>query len=245
VFFTYNRLDIHVFQGFLPEIGMKFSRLSLLLILGLSITTRAHSETPAPPDTTVDGMQRVKNTELALVYAKPGVDLSRYNRLLVIEPKVSFVSRWLQNQNAIPNQRVRPEDMERIKTELAQLFMEVFEQELQNNAGYVLVDGAAEDVLIVFPAITDLNVTSPHTPGTRGTRSAIASVGSMSLNMELIDSITGDRLVRVFDNKFDRTRVQPGVPNKTRNEAAARDMLGQWAVQLRMALDEARTVISR
>lgn len=216
----------------------------LIVVAGLAISLHVHATEQAPPDSTVDGLQRVEGTQMALVYAKPGVDLSQYNRILLLEPRVSFISRWLQNQNAIPNQRVRNEDMERIKADLAALFMEVFKQELQNNGGYVLVDGTAEDVLVVFPAITDLNVVSPDTPGTRSTRSAIASVGSMSLYMELIDSMTGDRLVKVFDNKFDRTRPQTARSNRSRNEAAARDMLGQWAEQLRMALDEARTMIS-
>ncbi len=121
--------------------------------------------------------------------------------------------------------------------------IEVFKQELQNNGGYVLVDGIAEDVLIVHPAIVDLDVISPDTPGTRGQRSVIASVGSMSLYMELIDSVTGDKLVKAIDNKFDRTRTRPQAPNKMRNQAAARDMLGEWAILLRLALDEARTVI--
>ena len=109
----------------------------------------------------------------------------------------------------------------------------------------MLVEGVAEDVLIVRPAIVDLDVLSPNTPGTRGQRSAIASVGSMSLYMELIDSVTGDTLVKAMDNKYDRTRTLIQESNRTRNEAAARDMLGEWAELLRLALDEARTVVSK
>ena len=224
---------------------MKTWQQLVLFLIFLSSSFVAFASGETPPEVTVDGMQRIKNAKMALVYAKPGVDLSQYNRVYLIEPKVSFVKNWLQNQNSIPNQSVRKEDMQRIKTELAGLFMTVFKEELQNNGGYVLVEGAAEDVLVVHPAIMDLNVNSPYTPGTRGTRSAIASVGSMSLYMELFDSVTGDKLVRAFDNKFDRSRVRLNEPNDVRNEAAARDMLGQWAEQLRLALDEARTTVSK
>ena len=197
------------------------------------------------PEVTVDGLHRVNGTEMALVYAKPGVDLSQYNRVYLTTPQIAFTKNWLRTQNTIPNQIVRTEDMQRIKSELAALFMEVFKQELQNNGGYVLVDGVAEDVLIVHPAIIDLNVLSPDTPGTRDTRGAIASVGSMTLYMELIDSVTGDVMVKVLDNKYDRTRTRIQAPNRVRNEAAARDMLGEWAEILRLALDEARTVITK
>ena len=198
-----------------------------------------------PPEVTVDGLHIVKGTTMALVYAKPGVDLSQYNRIFLAPPQVAFRKNWLQTQNSIPNQTVTSEDMQRIRTELAQLFIEVFRQELQNNGGYVLVDGAAADVLMVRPAIIDLDVFSPDARGTAGTRSAIPSAGTMTLYVELIDSVTGDMLVKAIDNKYDRTRTRIQVQNRVRNEAAAREMLGEWAVLLRLALDEARTTVSK
>lgn len=215
----------------------------LVLCMTLSIAAAAAERTP--PKTTVDGLHLVEGTKMAMVYAKPDVDLSQYNRILLIEPQVRFTRGWLRTQNSIPNQTVRKEDMERIKKDLAALFMEVFRQELQNNGGYVLVDGVADDVLIVRPAIIDLDVFAPDTPGTTRSRSAIPSVGTMTLYMELIDSITGDMLVKAMDNKFDRTRTRIQVRNRVRNEAAAREMLSTWANVLRLALDEARTVVSK
>jgi hypothetical protein len=195
------------------------------------------------PEVSVEGLHLVNGTKMAVVYAKPGADLSQYNRIYLVEPQVAFRKDWLKTQNSIPNQTVTTEDMQRIKTDLAALFVEVFRQELQNNGGYVLVDGAADDVLIVRPAIIDLDVFSPDTPGTAGARSAIASVGTMTLYMELMDSVTGDLLVKAYDNKYDRTRTHIQMQNRKRNEAAARDMLGAWAELLRLALDEARTTV--
>jgi len=197
-----------------------------------------------PPEVTVDGLHLVHGTEMALVYAKPDVDLSRYSRIYLVKPWVSFRKNWLKGQNSIPNQTVTTADMERIKSDLAALFTEVFKQELQNDGGYVLVDGAADDVLVVRPAIYDLDVFAPDTPGTAGKRSAIPSAGTMSLYMELIDSVTGDVLVKAYDNKYDRTRTRVQAQNRVRNETAARDMLGDWARTLRLALDEARTTVT-
>jgi len=213
------------------------------IALGMGMAFNVLAAETTPPEVTVDGLHRVNGTEMALVYAKPGVDLSQYNRIYLTKPQIAFTKNWLRTQNSIPNQTVRTEDMQRIKSELATLFTEVFKQELQNNGGYVLVDGVAEDVLIVHPAIVDLNILSPDAPGTRGTRGAIASVGSMTLYMELIDSVTGDVMVKAIDNKYDRSRTRIQASNDVRNEAAARDMLGEWAELLRMALDEARTVV--
>ena len=224
---------------------MKLLRIICLSIVCLSPASNVLAAGAELPEVTIDGLHRVEGTKMAAVYAEPGTDLSIYNRIYLLEPTVSFTSNWLRTQNSIPDQRVTKEDMQRIKTELAALFTDVFKQELQNNGGYVLVDGVAEDVLIVHPAIVDLNVLAPDTPGTRGSRSAIASVGSMTLYMELIDSVTGDMLVKAYDNKWDRSRVQTYSRNKTRNETAAKEMLAEWAELLRLALDEARTVVSK
>lgn len=223
---------------------MKFKTIctATLFLMALALSTAASGN--EPPEITVDGLHLVTDTQMARVYAKPGVDLSQYNRIFLVKPTVAFRKNWLRTQNSIPNRRVTQEDMQRIKAELADLFVDVFRQELQNNGGYVLVDGVAEDVLIVRPAIVDLDVFSPDTPGTRNQRSAIASVGTMTLYMELMDSVTGDMLVKAIDNKFDRTRTFIQAKDRTRNEYAARNMLGEWAELLRKALDEARLKVT-
>ncbi len=216
-----------------------------LFALGMGMAISALAAQAPPPEVTVDGLHRVHGTKMALVYAKPGVDLSQYNRIYLMKPQIAFTKNWLRTQNSIPNQTITTEDMQHIKSELAELFTGVFKQELQNNGGYVLVEGVAEDVLLVHPAIIDLDVLSPDTPRTHGTRGAIASVGSMTLYMELLDSVTGDKMVKVMDNKYDRSRTRIQAPNDVRNKAAAKDMLGEWAELLRLALDEARTVVSK
>jgi hypothetical protein len=221
---------------------MNIRSLLMIFVLSMSMSISVIAEEKMPPEVTVDGMYRIDGTKMALVYAKPDVDLSQYKRIYLVQPQISFIKDWLNFQNNKLRQQVTVDDMQRIKAKLAGLFMEVFKDELQNNGGYELVDFAAEDVLIVHPSIVDLNVISPDTPGTRNTRSAIASVGSMFLFMELIDSVTGDKLVKAMDNKYDQTRTRP-VPNKVRNERAARDMLAEWAELLRLALDEAREVV--
>ena len=224
---------------------MNLSKIFTLSALCTTLSTVVIAEERTAPEVTIDGLHLVRDTKMALVYAKPDVDLSHYNRFYIVEPKVAFEKNWLRDQNRIPNQFVRKEDMLRIKTELAELFTAVFKKELQNDGAYTLADAPDEDVLIILPAIVDLDVISPDTPGTRNQRSLIASVGSMMLYMELIDSVTGDKLVKAIDIKYDRTPVRTGIRNAVRNETSARDMLGEWAELLRKALDEARVVVGK
>ena len=216
---------------------------ALLLLLVLSVT--AVAEDDGFPQVTVGGLHLVEGTAMGHVYAKPGVDLSQYGRISLSPPQIAFSRNWLRRQNSIPGRTITATDMENIKRDLSELFMEVFREELQNNGGYVLVDGAAEDVLTVHPAIINLDVVSPDTPRTRNQRSAIETVGQMTLFLELMDSMTGDLLVKALDHQYDRSRVRIQFTDRMRNEAAARAMLSDWAVILRTALDNARTKVSK
>lgn len=215
-----------------------------VLVFCLATSINIFAAQATPPEVTVDGLHLVHGTKMARVYAKPDVDLSRYNKFYVLAPQVAFTKDWQQKQNNIPGNTVTNDDMQRIKSELSNLFVEVFKQELQDKGGYILADNIAEDVLVVSPAIIDLYVMAPTTPRNRNSRSVIASAGSMTLYMELIDSVTGDKLVRAIDNKYDRTYPNPIRSNQQRNETAARELLGEWAELLRLALDEARTLIN-
>lgn len=209
----------------------------------LALAFAATAADGEPPRVTVDGLHLLENTKMARVYAKPGVDLSLYQRVYLVKPQVAFVKDWQKTQNRIPNQTVTNDDVQRIKTELADLFMETFARELRDNGGYEIVEELAEDVLVVRPAIVDLNIFAPYTPRNRNDRSAMASVGAMTLYMELLDSTTGEKLVKSIDNKYDRSMTSTFRSNKDRNETAAREMLGEWAGLLRLALDEAREVV--
>lgn len=223
---------------------MNFKRVFTILVCIGFLGAASADDERQPPKTTIDGLKLVEGTQMALVYAKPDVDLSVYNRILLVKPSVSFIKDWQNLQSSRLRQNVTVADMQRIKEDLAALFMQVFKDELQNNGGYELVDVADDDVLIVRPAIFDLNVLSPVTATNRNERSAIASVGSMFLYMELIDSVTGDKLVKAMDTRMDRTPTSRA-SNSVRNRRAATEMLGAWANQLRLALDEARQVITR
>lgn len=194
-----------------------------------------------PPQATTDGLRLVEGTEMARVFAKPDADLSQYDRILLVRPVVAFTSGWQNKQNRIPHRTVTNEDMQRIKDDLAELFMSIFKQELEQG-GYAITGEIGDDVLVVHPAIVDLNVITPDTPLSRNARSMIASAGSMTLYMELLDSVTGDKLVRAIDNKYDRTATS-WRSNSSRNETAARELLGEWASLLRQALDEARAAV--
>ena len=51
--------------------------------------------------------------------------------------------------------------MDRIKKEISSEFQRIFKRELQEEGGYTVVDTGARDVLVLRPAIINLDVSAP------------------------------------------------------------------------------------
>jgi hypothetical protein len=128
--------------------------------------------------------------------------------------------------------------MDAIKKELAQEFLKVFTEEL-SRGGYQLVDKPAHDVLLVRPAIIDLDIQAPDPMGDIDSTTFSASAGQMTLLAELYDSVTSDLLLRAIDPEADEGSGMIEWQNSVSNSSDARRILRMWAERLRKALDEA------
>lgn len=212
--------------------------LNMLLLCALPAIAPAESNSEIP-ETTIEGLKLVENTkQIAYVWAQPGADLSQYERVYIAEPLVAFKKNWQRDQNR-GHIKVRSSDMERIKNNVASLFVEVLTEEL-GKGGYTLANERAEDVLLVRPAIIDLDVTAPDVRTTARSQSFTTSAGAMTMYMELIDSETGDMLAKALDRKADRDTGTMQWQTGPANRAAALRIMRPWAEALREALDEAR-----
>lgn len=192
------------------------------------------------PPVNDEGMELVKNSELATVYADPGADLSIYNRIMLLDATVAFKKNWQRDQNRGNPIRVKDKDMVKIQEEVATLFREVFTKELVDG-GYAMADEAGEDVLLVKPAIVDLDVAAPDIQSSTLTRSYAESAGEMTLNLELYDSLTDDKIAKATDRKRDYRRGYMEWRTSVSNRQDAKRMMTEWAKALRSTLDEART----
>lgn len=210
-----------------------------LIILGTAPMASIAKDKKEIPEYTVEGLKLVPNTKnIALVWAEPGADLSQYDRVYLVEPFVAFKKNWKRDQNR-GTTRVKSSDMERIKKSVAELFMQVFTEELAKG-GYTLANERAEDVLIVKPAIIDLDVNAPDIRAAGRTNTFTTSAGSMTLYLELYDSETDDLLAKALDPRADRDTGFMQWQTKSANYVAAKRMMQPWAEALRKGLDEAR-----
>ena len=205
---------------------------NLSALLGfIAFVSIANADSDAP-ETTLEGLVLLEGTELSTVYVRPGATLDQYTKVVLFDAYVAFRKNWDRdyNRNVMPGAtRARPEDMEKIKTSLAVEFKNVFTEELQDKRGYEIVETAGYDTLVVKPAIINLDVTVPQLRNTGLDRNVVTSAGSMTLWMELYDSVTGEIIARVIDPAADNRGGFAYRVSSTSNRNAARKILREWA----------------
>jgi hypothetical protein len=211
-----------------------------ILLLLTSVASAAKKELP---EVTTDGLHLVPDSKLAIVYAEPGADLAPYKRVQLLDAYVAFKKNWERDQRIRSSQafKLRPKDIEKIKKTLSAEFHEVFKNAL-TEAGYEVSDEVAEDVMIVRPAIINLDVNAPENWSAGNSTTYVSSAGEMTLYIELWDSVTGDIMAKALDRRADNSRAGMYTwANSVTNAAAAKRILNGWASILIDALNEAKS----
>jgi hypothetical protein len=193
-----------------------------------------------PPETSTEGLTLVEKSRSGHLYTNTDADWSNYRRINLEAASVAFRKNWQRDQNRYHPHKVRNDDVDKIKNELTQLFDEVFIAELSENGGYEIVKETGEDVLVIKPAITELDIAAPDTMRAYRSRSFTQEAGRMTLNIEIFDSVTGDLLEQARDRKRVPYRHWFQWTNRVTNRADAQRMMSAWARQLRARLDEVR-----
>jgi hypothetical protein len=188
-----------------------------------------------------------KSTKSRIVYVKPGATFTQYNRIAILDPLVEFEKNWQDDYNKSRRTlegRVSDADVERMKAGLAAEFKKVLTRELQDKGGYQVVTVAAPDVLVLRPALLNVEVNAPDlmTAGVNAT--VVRSAGQMTLFLELWDSSTNTLLARVMDAAADTDSFAKQA-NRVANTQAADRILSDWAHALRVRLDEVKGKTSK
>jgi hypothetical protein len=183
-------------------------------------------------EVTHDGLELVSNSKLERAWVKPGVDFSQYTEVSLLDCFVSFKRNWRMSHSG-----VRTRDMERITSALSDEFRKIFTEELENG-GYPVVADSNDHVLLVRPAIIDLDVAAPQTNSAGRSDSFTASPGVMTLVIELYDSVSNEILARAIDRRRARNVGNIQWTTAGTNRDAARKILKRWANLLVSRLDD-------
>jgi hypothetical protein len=201
------------------------------MVLAASFMTAQVFAADDLPETTPEGMVLLKDTKVRAAYAMPGASLDQYTKVALLDCYVAFRKDWARdyNRGASLENRVSADDMEKIKQALADEFKKIFTEELQEKGGYEIVDHTGDDVLIIRPALYDLDVTAPDTRTSGLNRTVVTSAGQMTLFMELYDSVSGSIIARIFDPQASDRGGIAMKANSVTNRAEADRMLRKWA----------------
>lgn len=168
------------------------------------------------------------------LYTKPGMDLSKFNRVMVEE--VQF---YLKKSAA--DQGIQASELK----ELSDTFHRAVFDALGN--AYPVVTEPGADVLRIRLAITDIETSNPAVSGIttvlpvglaislakKATTGAHTGVGGASMEVEFLDSMNNERLVAAIDT-FDGSKM-----SGFSKLGATKDAFEFWAKRLRVTLDKA------
>lgn len=213
-------------------------RLGLLMatVVALALAASFGVQSDAP-EISFDGLHLQKNKHVAALYIKPEAEFDVYTRFMMLDTYVAFKKNW-QRDTRVAGRRVSNKDMEKIKTEAASLLREAFQEEMEADGGYPMVEQPAENVLLLRPAIIDLDITAPDIPVAGRVSNYVASSGAATLYLELYDSVSGEILARIVDRKAMRDRGYMQWSTSVSNRADAKRLFKRWADFLRKGLDE-------
>ncbi len=209
-----------------------------MLALGGLASARAE-QAAAAPEVNDEGLAPIKVPGLDHVYARPGIDLSQYDKVMLDPVEVSFSKNWKPDPAGGP---ITAAEKQSIKDGMAKILRQELQKELQRSGGYALVSGADAGVLRIRVEIRDLYINAPDLPRAGPTRNYALSVGEMRLVAELRDAPTGALIARVIDYKRDPDAPWLHLTTRVDNVAAARRAAADWAKILRHQLDAAHGV---
>jgi len=198
------------------------------VVLSMLLATTLLAE-DSLPEVSHDGLHLMKGTKLRAVYMKPGANLDEYDKVALLACYVAFQKNWQRDYNDqtldLMN-RVSDQDMKKIRDALAQEFNKIFTEVLTKNGHQVVTEGGS-GVLIVQPAIVNLEITAPDTMAP-GDATFSANAGQMTLYVQLYDGKTGDIIARIIDPEAVGDNFAE-IRNSVTNLADAERVLRRWA----------------
>jgi hypothetical protein len=194
------------------------------------------------PQTTKDGLELQKHSKVGALYLKPGATLEPYDKIYLVDAFVAFKNNWQRDYNRDQirlDSKISDKDIEDIKTKVASEFKAIFTDELQK-AGYELVTTTGQDVMIIRPAIINLDIAAPKPDQAAfGGVTIVRGAGSLTLYAELYDSVTNDKFAEVLDTQEADEGGFAHRASTVSNKAALDSTLRRWAELLVKRLDEA------
>lgn len=205
-------------------------RLASVLVTVVALAAGCAADRP-PEEITSDGVARVPSPSEAGVYRTPGVNFTKYRKIILEPPSIAFVENWREK-----HPEVSTAEIARILHESVELFREEFTRELIEVGPYEFADEFGDDVLLVIPVIEDLDIGAPE-------QGNVVRPISMKISGDLRDSLTSEVVGRVITYQPSERFSMYGwrAANRATNAHEQRMAFMKWSRRVREALNVAKT----
>ena len=207
------------------------------LVLIVPVIAGAQSDESADAETTFDGLVEVRRARFRNVWVKPGVDVSRYSKILPGPaqfhyrdvPPVSRTTARRSSQQDFPIE-------ENSRARLEELTPEIFREEVAKSEHFTIVDEAGRDTLFIYGALYDI---VSHVPPDYVGRSDIyiSSVGQATLVIQIEDSMSREVLGRIVERRAAEPAFGAQISSTVTNLAEVRRLIRRWGTVFRNGLD--------
>ena len=207
----------------------------LIVFLAMTGSMVACGPQPTQPlpkgEVNIEGLQAVTARNFEAAFVRPGVDFSKYNKLLVNELELAF-----RTPDRLQNQFPLGEDQ---KTRFRAAMAVAFGEELGQLQNLEIVTEPGPDVLDLNVRVQDIVASSPgRRVGAVGRASfAIETVGEMTLVIELRDAESEEVLIRAFDRRAVEGAAMLSGDNVISTWEGVERLVARWASRVREGLD--------
>ena len=211
---------------------------AVLVLTGCAASTPTIDTSPEA-EVTFDGLHEVKGGSADQAWARPGADISQYSKIMLQGAGIEYRPGGAKGTSWSARSRGGPYEVtESQKQRLRQRVAQEFLNELGKSEHFTLVDEAGPDVLLIRGALLDVVSMVPPEPIGRG-EIYISEIGTVTLVIEIRDSITETVLARAVDRRVIDTRGMGNLSNSNpvSNEADVARVIRSWARLLRERLD--------
>ncbi len=221
---------------------MTHRRLALLTVASLFIfgcaTSTPTIDTSPNAEVTFDGLHEVKGSTASKAWARPGLDLTGYTKILLQGAGIEYRPGGESGRTAMARSRGGPYEVtEEQKERLQQIVTEAFLDELSKSTHFTIVEESGPDVLLIRGALLDVVSYVPPEPIGR-TDIYLSRLGEATLVLEIRDSITEAILARAADRRaLENVSGRLVKSNRVTNQAEARFLAQDWASLLRRRLE--------
>jgi len=228
------------------------SKLAIIAVMASTIAMAGCETTPALEPTiqagpnaevTVDGLNRVDNSKMALAYVKSDVDLGSYTKIMLDPVSIAYKKEPLGTGRMRTSHHESNFSLTAKQTEnMKSLFQEAAVNALSGDNGYQIVSDPGPDVLRVSCALIDLIVTVPTEEPVGRSRTFAESYGAVTLVVELRDSETGEIFARVADRKEPGSNFGMTEVNRATVTSDLKRLFKFWSGYLREGVDKVRSI---